>query len=248
MKRIKHISLLLPIVLIALFACNKEEAPDCFQSAGDYATERREIEPFDLLELRDYIQLELHDTDVYFIEIIAPENLIPDISTNFENGKLEIRNNNRCNWVRSYKNKITVRVHAPEFPEIENFGTGDITSTNTLKGQRILIQNRHSAGRIELDVQLDTLRIMMHTGVSDALLTGEVQVAELFNQGYGLVDARNLDSQYTFCNNSSINDIYLSAEQYLFAFIQFSGNIYVAGSPNDIDLTIEGDGELLELP
>jgi hypothetical protein len=200
------------------------------------------------LELRDYIQLELHDTDVYFIEVTAPENLIPDISTSFENGKLEIRNNNTCNWVRSYKNKITVRIHAPNFPEIENFGTGNITSLNTIGGGRLIIQNRHSAGLINLDVNLDTLSIYMHTGVSDALITGSATTTELFNQGLGFVDARHLESQYTFCNNSSINDMYLRADQYLYALIQFSGNIYLGGNPPDIDLIIEGDGELLSIP
>lgn len=79
------------MVFVALLACNKKDAPDCFQQAGDYKTERRDITSFDLIELRDYIGLELHDTDVYYIEITAPENLIPDISTEISNGKLEIR-------------------------------------------------------------------------------------------------------------------------------------------------------------
>lgn len=88
----------------------------------------------------------------------------------------------------------------------------------------------------------------MHTGVSDATITGQAITTELFNQGLGLVDARNLESDYTFCNNSSINDMYLRADQYLYAFIQFSGNIYVGGDPEDVDLVIEGDGELMEIP
>jgi hypothetical protein len=78
------------MVFVTLLACNKEDAPDCFQHAGDYKTERRDITSFDLIELRDYIGLELHDTDVYFIEITAPENLIPDISTEISNLRYEI--------------------------------------------------------------------------------------------------------------------------------------------------------------
>jgi hypothetical protein len=251
MKNKSHILLVIVGITAILFAgisCNKEDAPDCFQSAGEYTTVRRDITAFDLIELRDYIQLELHDTDVYFVEITAPENLISDISTDISSGKMLIQNNNRCNWVRSYKNKITVRIHAPEFPEIENFGTGDISSIGTLEGGRIIVQNRHSAGLIKLDVNLDTLSIYMHTGVSDALLNGQATTTELFNQGLGFVDARNLQSMYTFCNNSSINDMYLRADQYLYAFIQFSGNIFVGGDPEDVDLVVEGDGELISIP
>ncbi len=229
-------------------SCNKQDSPDCFQTAGEYATVRRELEPFTLIELHDYVQLELFDTNVHFIEISAPENLITDIATELSGGKLEIRNDNTCNWVRSFKNKITVRIYAPAFHEIENFGTGNITSINQLQESRLKIENRHSAGLVRLDVLMDTLSLYIHTGVSDALLTGSATTTEIFNQGLGFVDARDLQSQYTFCNNSSINDIYINAEQYLYALIQFSGNIFYSGSPNDVDAVIEGDGEVIQVP
>ncbi|MEY3398264.1 MAG: hypothetical protein RL220_858 [Bacteroidota bacterium] len=242
----KHHYILIALSVIAGISCNRENAPDCFQTAGDITTVRRDIAPFTLIDYYDYIQLELVDTNQWFVEITAPTNLIPEIVTESTGGVLTIRNDNQCNWVRSFKNKIIVRIGAPEFTEIENHGTGDIRSVNILTGSRFTIENRHSAGLIDLNVDMDTLSLYMHTGVSDANLRGSVHTAEIFNQGLGLVHAENLASAHVYCNNSSINDIYVRASEYLYAYIRFSGNIFYSGSPSLIDLDNQGTGELID--
>jgi hypothetical protein len=225
--------------------CNREQAPDCFQTAGEMKSVQRELSEFTSIELNDYIQYELCDTAYFGVMITAPGNLIPEINTDVVDGKLTVHNSNSCNFVRSYKNRITVRICAPDFADIQNYSTGDITSVNVIEGSRFSIENRGAAGVQTLRFSVDTVTIASHTGVSDAVISGKCDVANLFEQGLGFIDARDLSANYAFVNNSSLNDVYVQAHNYLFAYIQFSGNIHYNGEPQSIDSDIEGDGKLL---
>ena len=232
-------------VLFLLAGCNREHAPDCFQSAGVFDTAYHSLSEFTSIELNDYIHYELCDTSYYGVMIVGPRNLLPEISAVVEEGELTVRNNNRCNFVRSYKNRITVRICASSFADIQNYSTGDVNSVNTIGGKRFSLDNRGAAGVQTLELRCDTVNIASHTGVSDAILSGECDVVQLFNQGLGEIDATALSANYAFVNNSSLNDVYVKAHNYLFAFIQYSGNIFYSGNPDVIDTDITGEGELV---
>jgi hypothetical protein len=235
------------LLCVALLSCNKEDAPDCLQQAGEVKQIRREPGAWQSIELRDYLQIELVDSSLQFIEIEGPGNLLSDIRTEIDNGILRIRNENTCNFVRSYKHRITVRIFSPSFPDIQNYGTGDIKSLTSLNAPVIKIENRDAAGAINLTVQADTTIIATHTGVCDVTIRGESQITQLFNQGLGTLDARDLQTVDAFVNNSSINDVYVNTNGYFYAYIAYSGNIYYNGAPNYIDEDIVGNGKLLPL-
>jgi len=233
--------------LLLMLGCNKENAPDCFQLAGEYKSLERELDEFATMELNDYIQYELCDTTYYGVVITAPGNLIPEIETVVEDGKLKVFNSNSCNFVRSYKNRITVRICSPDFRDIQNYATGDLTTVNTITGARFSIGNRGAAGVQRFRLSCDTVNIASHTGVSDVEVSGDCDVVYLFSQGLGKTDARDLVSNYAFVNNSSLNDVYVQANNYLYAFIQYSGSIYYIGNPQSIDEEIDGSGLIAPL-
>lgn len=235
------------LTLVFLASCNRENAPDCFQRAGEMKTIQRDLDDFSSMELHDYIQYELYDTAYVGVLITAPGNLISDIETEVTGDMLTVRNTNQCNFVRSYKNRITVRICAPEFGDIQNYATGDILSVNTITGTRFSIDNRGAAGVQRLTLNTDTVNIASHTGVSDAVLKGECDAVYLFNQGVGEIDARNLMSNYAFVNNSSLNDVYVYSRNYLYGYIQFSGNIFYGGNPDVVDREQDGEGEIRPL-
>lgn len=228
-------------------SCNKEDAPDCFQKAGSYETELRTIANFNSIELRDYVQIELYDSTETFVEVTAPRNLIPEIITEVKDGKLKIENRNTCNFVRSFKNKITVRIYAPQFADIQNYSTGDISCINSISSSYFKIENHDAAGIINVKLNVDSVSINTHKGVCDVICTGTSAKTMLFNQGLGVIDSRNLISIDAYVNNSSINDVYVNSGAYLFAYISMSGNIYYSGAPTLIDDQIEGSGNVISL-
>lgn len=238
-------SVVIWMMLITSYSCNKENAPDCFQKAGKTETERRSLALFESIEIRDYLFVELYDSSEYFIEVTAPRNLIPEVVTNVEENELIIRNDNSCNWVRSYDRNIVVRIYAPEFGPIENYGTGGISSIRTITQHKLVIDNRHSAGTIDLTIDVDSVAIRSHTGVADVLLKGHAGTSEFFAQGYGWIDGRNLHTTQAYVNNSSINNVYVNASDYLFGVLYYSGSIYYSGDPDFVESDIQGSGEMV---
>lgn len=246
-KAVTYPRFVLIVAIITFLSCNKEHAPDCFQKAGEVKTMWRDIDAFTSLELRDYLNVELVDSSDYAIQLTGPGNLLPEISTEIEQGKLTIENRNTCNFVRSFKNKITVRIFAPDFSDIQNYSTGDITSVGILTSDEFRIDNRNAAGTITVQLDVDTAVISTHTGVCDVVVKGESIITQLFNQGVGVIDARDLHTTDAFVNNSSINDVFVNTNGYFFALIEFSGNVYYTGTPNHIDQSVRGEGRVIPL-
>jgi hypothetical protein len=233
------------LILLVQTSCNKESAPDCFKSAGKEVTIHRSTGVFENLELEDYIHIELVDSSDYAVELIGPSNVLPKIFTEVSGNTLYIRNENTCNFVRSFKKTVTVRIYAPSISHIENHGTGDIRSVGTLYQAYLKLENRHASGTIQLSFEGDSIAIYTHTGVSDVFLSGNALKCELFNQGIGVIDAREMQVEQAFLNNSSINSIYAFSSNYLFSGINFSGNNYVYGHPTLIDEEDSAEGELI---
>lgn len=244
--KLTHITL--AILLFCCAACNKETAPDCIKKAGDYATVVRTLDEFKTIEIKDYIFLKLVQSDTFKVEINAPINLIPKIETSVRDETLYIENDNTCNFVRSFKKRITLTVYAPHFYNIQNHGTGDIESIGTIQDNYFKIENRHASGDIKIQFEGDSLAAYIQTGVSSIQLSGSVLKAELFNQGLGQIDAHQLDAVQAYINNSSINDIYAACTSYAFVKIVYSGNIFLKGAPPLIDSDIQGSGKLILTP
>lgn len=237
---------ILYISLLVLFAsCNKESAPDCFKKAGDKTLVKRSLKTFENLELHDHINIVIIQSDEHAVEIDGPENLLSKIETAVESGVLNISNANTCNFVRSFKNEITVKVYAPYIIDIQNRGTGDISTQDTLRYSYLKIENRHAAGTVRINFVGDSLIAYTHTGVADFILNGKVLKAELFNQGVGRIAAEGLKAEQTYINNSSINDIRAHCSGYLFAINYFSGDIFVVGDPENRDIVREGNGNII---
>jgi len=234
-------------IVFALFcaACNKESAPDCFRKAGDEATEERILEAFERIELRDYIHYELTESDKYKAEITGPKNLLRKIECTVSDGRLIVRNGNTCNFMRSFRNAITVRIYAPSFPDIQNYATGNVRTTGTIYTSPFKIENRNAAGEVRLRVNNATLSVLTHTGVCDVRIEGECNTLNLFSQGVGVIDGSALQASYAYVNNSSINAVSVRASDYLFALIRLDGDIYVHGNPGFVDQQDEGPGQLI---
>lgn len=231
--------------MLILVSCNKESAPDCFKKAGDMEMIKRTLPVFDKVDISDYIYVELIQSDQHYVEVIGPRNLLNKIETDVDGNTLFVSNRNTCNFVRSFKNDITVKIFSPSIQDIQNRGTGDIVTPDTLRYNYLKIENRHAAGDIRINFIGDSLSAFTQTGVANFVLSGRVFKAELFNQGVGKIEASQLIAEQTYINNSSINDIEAYSRGYLYAINFFSGDIKVFGSPLQSDIIREGTGRII---
>lgn len=236
------------IFFFFLVSCSKPNAPDCFQKGGKEITVVRTFSnEISKLILYDYIHVEMIPSIENYIEIIAPENLIPEITTEVVDfGVLEIRNHNTCNFVRNFKRKIKVKIYM-KIVEIDNYSSGDITSIDILEQPYFKIECLGASGQVRLKVDCDSLRVTIPDGVSDVFLSGSSNLTYLYSAGINCLDASMLESNNTFVNSNSINKILTTANGYFFVSINSIGSVYYKGNPYSIDYIQNGSGKLIKL-
>jgi len=136
-------------------------------------------------------------------------------------------------------------LYSKNIRRIINRGTGVLKSAQKLRGNYLFIENKRSMGKVDLTVEMDSLRVLNTAGYSDINISGSVEKLFLFHQGVGILDASGLMSQQAFVNTNSINDVYVQFSDYLYAALNDRGNIYYQGSSQLIDADHYGSGSLI---
>lgn len=242
MLRLKYIFC---IALTLLFAsCKRENLFDCFKSTGDIVTEQRSIAEFKEAIAYDNVNVIFVQDVKTYIEVNAGENLLPLITTEIRDGKLVIENNNKCNWVRDLSIPINVYVHLPNLRRVDAFGSGKISSLNTLINDTIEMDN-HNTSDISLNIIADAAFSKQHAAFGDNSFSGNAGYVYVYNTGQGFCDCSGLaaNDALVICNTSG--QTYVNACNDLHAEISYTGNVYYKGAPV-ISSVITGSGKLIQ--
>ncbi len=250
MKRnIYKLSVILTIVLLAtmMFSCKKSPLTN-----GDVVTETRELSAFNIIYLCDNIDVILVKSEISKIEITTGENLIPNIISDVIGDALYIRNENICNWIRSYDIPLEARIYySGDINRIMYESVGDLRTEGYLENDSISyfeLDIRTGAGDIDLKLNCDSVFIDIHEGTNDINLEGSSDYTYIYQHGLGHIDATNLPSSKMFVNSYTSNNIYVNCTEELDARIFDMGNIYYKGQP-EIDSYISPDalGKIIEI-
>ncbi len=244
----KNQLIILLIAILSLTSCKKNGVSNCFVSTGEITMDNRSINSFNSILLKDNVNLILKKADSNSIIVEAGKNLISGVKTDVgENGVLEIRNDNSCNWIRSYKSPINVYLHYKVIDSIDYNSIGDVTTENVLVTDSLWIMAHEGAGQINMDVDVSTLYCSLHYGTLDIILRGKAGVSYIYSASFGFINTLDMESDYMYINNRSSNDIYVRAKTHIGATIDNIGNIYYAGNPITVSFNKNGKGELIEL-
>lgn len=242
MSRMKLV-FLLAFGSFLLTSCQKEG----LVSAGKEITVEREIDDFRHIQLWDNIDLELAQGTINHIQVIAGENIVDNIETITENGILKISNLNRFNWLRSYDKRITVILRLKDLYELEIHGTGDISSTNTIVSDSLMLNVWDAAGKVNLNIETEKSTIRYHIGTADLFYSGKTRLSYISSNSYGPVDARELESEQTYISTLGSNNNFVWATDILEATIGSIGNIYYRDEPITLTTFINGSGEVKKI-
>jgi len=246
MLRCISISTLLFSYLILFTSCKKQNDCDCIKSRGAPINETRIITAsFNALQTFDKIEVYyLQDTTVTTctIRVETGKNLMSNISTEVSNGVLQIKNLNKCNFVRS-NNDVAVYVTAPHIYYFVQDGVGNIYS-NTIT-QDSVSYNVNNSGDIHLDLNVHTVLGRLY-GVGDVYLSG-IGLYHLVNaKGECFVNAQNLQTFYSYVVYGSTGEVHVNVANQLDAEIDYTGNIYYSGSATNINRVGTGSGKLIK--
>lgn len=240
----KHTILL--IIFLTFLSCEKEHMGDCFNSTGSLKVQFRTIPFFTKIELDDRIDLNLiWDSAATVLQIEGGSGIIDNIITEVKDGELKIYNTNKCNWVRSFKKKVTVTLRGNSWNTITYRGSGTIRSQNQLKIDELYLDCWEASGDIYLNIDCKESYLKSHTGPTTINVEGRSSYSYLFLSGNGLINAKNLQAGDTDIINKNQGDAHITTTSNLDAFIEGKGNIFEYGSPKTVEFTKTGSGNLI---
>ncbi len=230
-------------------SCNKSGESNCLKSTGEIVSETRNSKPFHNIILKDNVNIILQKSDTFGIVVEAGKNIISGIVTNIvSSGTLEIRNDNDCNWIRSYDKPVNVYLNYIDIDSIDYQSIGDVSTLNTITTDTLVITAYEGAGNINIDIDVSTLFCSLHYGTLDIIINGNSGVSYIYSASFGLIDTQNCSSNFMYVTNRSSNNVYVNSTTYLWASIENIGNIYYKGNPTDVVFEQSGKGELIKLP
>lgn len=236
------------MILFLLQSCNKGGVSDCFNNTGEITRVSRDVGEFKTIILHDNVNLIISNSESSFVDVEAGANIIDGIETDLnENSVLTIRNNNSCNWIRSYDKPINVYLGSNSFDSIVYRSIGDISTIDTFNIDVLYFSIMEGAGSIKMKIKTNSIYLSMFAGTADVELMGKSKMTYLYSNAFGLIDASNLFSTLAYVNNSSTNNMYVRTSKDLGAIIGGIGDIYYYGDPEYVGLEKTGTGNLIKI-
>lgn len=119
-----------------LFACDSENANDCFQKSGTIITEEIDLPSFTKIKVNRGVELILKEAATQQVLVETGENLFNDVDVSVVDGRLIVAENNTCNFVRDY-NITKLYVTSPNITEIISSTQFKISSDGVLNYQSL---------------------------------------------------------------------------------------------------------------
>ena len=248
-------------VLIIIFgvlmitACDKEDAPNCFQTTGDIIQQEIEVEEFQELIVYGRIKLFIEQGPEHKVVVEAGKNLIGNVSAVVENGRLSLRNSDNCNFFRDY-NTTKIYVTVPNLTWLQNASNNRIESVGTLNFPVIWIRSLnqekdreiYTNGDFRLDLVSDFIRV---TGdhYSNYFITGSTDYLNLYiADGDGRFEGAGLTAGIVEIQHRGTNKLFVNPQDELKGEIRSTGDVISVNRPPIVNLPNFYTGKLIFSP
>ncbi len=231
-----------------LFACNKENAPDCFQRSGDIINVELDVTSFDRIEIWDQFEVVFKDGPEQKVELQIGSNLLEEIIISVQNGQLVIMDNNGCGWVRGYDFPVLTVTH-PAMAEIVIKGASQVRSEGILQYPSLKLVSQGVSGDFNLEVESNVLWVV-NSQLVNYTISGTVGLLQVgYYAGDGRFEGGDLIAQEVEVFHRGTNDIIVQAMNSLVGEIVFLGDVvYVKNQPPTVDITRNGPGQVIFQP
>lgn len=239
------------IFTLLIFACNSEDASDCFQTSGNTIQQEVEVSSFQQILVNRDIELIIKEAPNYKVTIETGENLINDVKVEIIGNRLILTDNNSCNYFREYG--ITkVFVEAPNLTEIRTSSQYEVSSDGilnydslTLLSEDVNSDSEFTMGDFRLTVNSNNLAIVSNN-LSFYYLDGEVETMFVgFYSGAGRFEGENLLAQNVTVMHRGSNDMIVNPLQSLTGELKGTGNLISINQPPIVDIERFYIGELI---
>lgn len=230
-----------------LVGCNKSDSV-CFSDPGEIKNELRMPDSdFRGLVLTGNIDVDLVASNQNMFEVIAGEKLLSSITTEVTDSVLTIANEAECSFLSNADRPAKVIVYYTLLDSIIYRSNGNLTTLGEIKNANFKIDIYEGSGSIHLRLNTLQSKLNYHFGTADLTVEGTSNVNYVYHVSYGPLDARNLETGFTFLESRSANDCIVRSSIQLGATINGPGNVYYYGRPQEVTLDGSGSGKLIPM-
>ncbi|WP_228237125.1 head GIN domain-containing protein [Allomuricauda sp. M10] len=240
------------ILLLILNSCNGDNVPDCFQNAGDLVRVPVDVPEFTTMTVFENVKVVLKQGDEQLVEIETGEYLLDDVSAEVQDGRLILRNENSCNYVREY-GLTTVYVTSPNITEIRSSTGLPISSDGVLDYPSITLisesftnpETETTDGSFDLEMNSTTVSIVVN-GIAYFKLRGNTNNFNVtVAAGDSRIEAEELMANSVSINHRGTNDVYVNPQQRISGVIRGTGDVVSVNRPPEVDVEELYNGRLI---
>ncbi|WP_350292878.1 head GIN domain-containing protein [uncultured Croceitalea sp.] len=239
-------------IVITLLSCNGENAPDCFQNAGDIVRVEVEVSSFTNITVFENLNLVLKQGNEQRVEIETGEFLLNEITAVTEGNRLILRNENSCNYVRDY-GLTSIYVTSPNIQEIRSSTGLLISSDGILNYPNLSLvsesfnnpETETTDGSFDLELASETVSIVVN-GIAYFKLSGTTTNFNVtIAAGDSRIEAQDLSSQNVSLNHRGSNDVFVNPQIRISGVIRGYGDVISFNRPPEIEVDEIFEGQLI---
>ena len=240
------------ILIIILFSCNNENAPDCFQDAGGILRVEVEMDNFSKITVFEKVELIIKQGSVQKVEIETGEFLQNEVTANVEGDRLILRNGNGCNFLRDY-GLTRVYITSPNITEIRSSTGLPIKSDGILGYPSLRLYSESFSDpeaettNGEFDLELDSENVVLVVnGIAYFKLKGNTgNLSITVAAGDSRIDAETLVANNVSLNHRGTNDVQINPQQSISGVIRGTGDVISFNRPTSVDVEELYTGRLI---
>lgn len=238
------------VCFVLVFACDNEDASDCFQTAGTTIQNEIEVAAFNKVLIYEGVELIVREGAEQKVVIETGRNLMNDITAEVSNNQLILKDNNSCNFFRDY-NITKVYVTSPNITEIRNSSQFPVRSEGTLTypNLRLLSEDYQSdylnSGDFYMTVDNDELLITAN-GISNFYIDGSTSKLTVgFFAGDSRFEGQNLMANEVVITHKSTNDMLVYPIDIIRGSIYSYGDVVAYNQPTTVNVEELFQGKLI---
>ena len=240
------------MLILMLFSCNKENAPDCFQNAGEILRSEVEVDNFSKITVFEKVELILKQGDVQKVEIETGEFLKKEVTANVEGDRLILRNGNGCNFLRDY-GLTRIYITSPNITEIRSSTGLPIKSDGILGYPSLLLfsesftdpEAETTDGEFDLELDSENVALVVN-GIAYFKLKGNAgNLSITVAAGDSRIEAETLVANNVSLNHRGTNDVQINPQQSISGVIRGTGDVISFNQPTAVDVEELYTGRLI---
>jgi hypothetical protein len=231
----KQVSFYLISLIFTLFSCSQSG----IHGNRELATAAYVFDEFDSMEIDDVFLVSLYQSEDYYVEIEAEENLMDHINLHIDGTTLKL----------NFKEKILpnipikVNIATPELMRIDIRGVSRLRTVMPFVTPSMTI---HAQGASYLNMDLVADEIWSYSkGAAKIELSGSTNLLVKEMEGAGVFNGLNLGANKAKVNLNGVGKISVNALESLDASVDGLGKVEYAGSPEGLDKRITGMGKIV---